>query len=125
MRGRVAGEKDGDELGADRTGVVEQLPDDPRLPDDAQPLARRFVAADPAVIALGADHQHEVGRLDLPLAPQRPALGRCGVVLIDLRVYAAGAQTVGERQRALLMLDRIVTVTDEHPRRACLLLADR
>ena len=69
VRGRVPGKQHGDELGADRTGVIQQLPDDLRLPDDAQPPARRLVAADPAVIALGADHQHEVGGLDLSLAP--------------------------------------------------------
>jgi hypothetical protein len=39
-----------------------------------------------------------------------------GIVLVDLCVYAAGAQPVGERQSALLMLNRIVTVADEHGR---------
>jgi hypothetical protein len=89
-------EEDWYELVADGAGVVEELADDPRLPDDAQALALPLVPLDPAVISLRADHQHHVGSIDLPLAPERPALGRRGVVLIDLGVDAVCSEPIGK-----------------------------
>ena len=78
-----------------------------------RPLPRSSSPLDPAVIGLGADHQHEIGGLDLPLAPERPALRRRGVVLIDLGVDAVSPEPIGKAQHALLVLDRVVAVADE------------
>ena len=66
MLRRGIGEEDRHELVAGGAGIVEELADDPRLPDNAQALSLLLVTPDPAVIGLGADHQHDVGSGDLP-----------------------------------------------------------
>ena len=78
------------------------------------PLPRLLVTADAAAIGLGADHQHDVGGLDLPLAPKRPALRRRGVVLINLGINAVSPEPIGKAQHTVLVFDCVVAVADEH-----------
>jgi hypothetical protein len=98
------------ELGADRASVIEKLADDARLPQDAMSDARRLLAIDPPQIGFRAHQQHEIGRLDLPLAPCRPPSG--GEVS-DLGVDAVLAQPVGEIENSILMFRRVVAVADK------------
>ena len=115
--GRAIREQHGDEPGADRAGVVEELADDARLPKDAMSDARRLLAVDPAQIGFGTHQQHETGRLDPPLAPRRPTLGRRGFVLVDLGVDAVFAQPVGKIENPILVRLAVVAVADEDLRR--------
>ena len=74
-----AGEQDGDEpAAAGIVAVAEVVVNDPALPAHAGALAGRLLCPDAAAVRLGADQQDKVGRLEVSLHPERPALRRRG-----------------------------------------------
>ena len=79
------------------------LPNEPRRPKHAMPLARLVLPVYPPKISLGTDHQDETGLADLRLAPGGPALRRKLLILIDQRVDPLGSQPVRQAERAILM----------------------
>ena len=100
---RAIGKEDGNELLADRTGIVQKLTDDPRLPHHAVADTGYFLVRDPAVIGFGTDQQHEIRLLDPLLAPQRPSFRRRVDVLIDLRVDPVHAARLTEFEHTVLV----------------------
>src|SRR4051812_11335721 len=99
--------------------IVEITVDDAAFPEHAAALVGRDLPFDAVEIGLRADHDHEfrVFWPKLLLAPPRPALGRAGLVLIQLGVDAVLAKLIGEPQHPLRVLFAVVAVADEGPGR--------
>jgi len=111
-------EENRQELAVVRSRVIEDLGHRRTLPADAQALAGLLVTVEAAMVGLGADDQDEIGLLDHAGRPARPALGRRGLILIQLHRDAFAAQPVAKGQHAVHVLPGIVAVADEHPRSA-------
>jgi hypothetical protein len=104
MRAVGLREQNRDEFLVDPAGLVQDLANDPCLPGGAQALPGLFLTIEPPLVGSGADYQHKLGGLDLPLPPQFPALRRKALVLIQHRVDAVRAQAVRQLQHLRLVL---------------------
>ena len=94
--------------------VVDQILPSHRTP---RPWPGCSSAHDAAAVGLGADHQDELGRHEVPLHPAGPALRRRGVdVQVEDHVDPAIAEGVGQGEDAGGVLVRVVTVAEEYPR---------
>jgi hypothetical protein len=73
------------------------------------------MASEAPMVGLCANSQNKIGPVQAVEHPARPTFfGRPGNVLIDLRVHAVLAQSLGQLQDGLRVLWRIVTVADEN-----------
>src|SRR5271157_5235270 len=116
--GLRAGQEDGDEPDAAGLTVGDAVVDQRALPTHASALTWLLLAPDTAAVGRGADHQDELGRVEVPLHPAGPALRRRGVdVPVENHVDPAVAEGVGQREDAVGVLGRVVAVAEEHPRR--------
>jgi hypothetical protein len=117
VRGLRAGEQDGDEPDAAGLTVGDAVVDQRALPTHASTLTWLLLAHDAAAVGRGADHQDELGRVEVPLHPAGPALRRRGVdVPVEDHVDPAVAQGIGQVEDAGGVLGRVVAVADERAR---------
>ena len=119
VRGLRAGkQKDREEPRTAGLVVVDPVADQAPYPANPKALTRLLLAHDAAAVGLGADHQDELGLIEVPLHPVGPALRRRGVdVAVEDHVDPAVAQGIGQGEDAGGVLARVVAVTEEHPRR--------
>ena len=118
VRGLRAGEQDRDEPRAAGLIVVDAVVDQLPFPAHAQALTGLLQAHDAAAVGLGADHQDELGLVEVPVHPAGPALLRRGMdVPVEDHVDPAIAEGIGQGEDAVGVLVRVVTVAEEHPRR--------
>ena len=118
MRGLRAGEQDRDEPRAAGLVVVDPVVDQAPFPAHPEALTGLLLAHDAAAVGLGADHQDELGLVEVPVHPAGPALRRRRVdVPVEDHVDPAVAEGVGQGEDAGGVLVRVVAVAEEHPRR--------
>jgi hypothetical protein len=115
-RGRACGggENYSDELGISSFRLVKFQGDDETFPLGAFAFTGGRLALVALLVGFGADHENELGLLNLIAAPPRPPLGRRELVLVNPAIDAVVAQAFAEVPNAALMLRRVVTVADEH-----------
>jgi hypothetical protein len=101
---------------------IQELAEEQAFPANPATEASVFDAVEATAVRGGADHDHEVGGLDLATHPQRPALGGVQLVEVEPGVDAMSAEVVGEGEYAVgvTCVRRLLAVRDEdawRPRR--------
>ena len=96
---------------------VDRVVDEVPFPVHAEALTWLLQPHEAAAVGLGADHQDELGLIEVLLHPAGPALRRRGVdVAVEDHVDPAIAEGVGQGEDAVGMLVGVVAVAEKHPR---------
>jgi hypothetical protein len=110
----LRGENHGDELRVSSFRLVQFQRDDETFPLGAFAFTGWRFALVALLVRFGANHEHELGFLNLIAAPARPAFGRRELVLVNAAINAIEAEAFTEFPDTVFVFCRIVTVAHEH-----------